>query len=126
MQTCLIVDESPVVRKVAVRILFRSELSIEGVSTPDEARAWIAGNGLPDIILVSVHSAHTEALDFVREIAAKKSLPTPIILAIIVEANLGLMTRLKRAGAHDFILKPFDRKTLESGIGPYLQPAEAA
>ena len=125
MQTCLFVDEAPVIRKVATRILLKHGLTIHAVATPDEARAYLKDNGLPDIALISASSSDTGGLDLVREICQSMKAKECAVLATIVETNLGLMTRLKRAGAMGYVLKPFDRQTLSEQIGPYLE-AEAA
>ncbi|WP_206454802.1 response regulator [Aurantimonas marina] len=126
MQTCLIVDDAPVIRKIASRILLQFGLAVESVANADEAREWIKQNGLPDIAIVAAcpsDSAGPELVDEMRRMAKGTNL---VILASIVDANLGLMTRLKRAGATDYIYKPFERDALHSWIEPYLESSAAA
>lgn len=124
MQTCLVVDEAPVVRKVVSRMLPQLGLAVECVACPADAMDWVEQNGLPDLVLVAAAVLGNDAPDLVRRIKALPGGARVTILAVIVDGNLGLMTRLKRAGVAGFIYKPFDRTTLRAAVAPYL--AEAA
>ena len=126
MQTCLVVDEAPVIRKVVVRILLRHGLTIHSVATHEEARAFVASAGLPSLALISASIGDPGGVELVRQFSAASKAGNCVILATIVEANLGLMTRLRRAGAAGYILKPFDRSSLDGAIRPYVQSAAAA
>ena len=126
MSTCLFVDEAPVIRKVATRILLHYGLTIHAVATPDEARVYLQENGLPTIALIAASGIDTGGIDLVREICQSIKAKECAVLATIVEANLGLMTRLRRAGAMGYVLKPFDRESLGQAISPYLPAVEAA
>ena len=123
MQSCLIVDPAPVIRKVASRILFQMGLTVEGVASSDEAKAWVAANGLPEIIIVAASAEDPTGVELVRHLRAEAHGRPAVILASIVESNLGLMTRLRRAGVTDYIYKPFDRSALEGWLTPFVQPA---
>ena len=123
MQSCLIVDPAPVIRKVASRILFQMGLTVEGVASGDEARAWVAANGLPEIVIVAASAEDPAGVELVRHLRAEAEGRPTVILASIVESNLGLMTRLRRAGVTDYIYKPFDRSALEGWLTPFVQAA---
>ncbi|MEF2553811.1 response regulator [Aurantimonas sp. A2-1-M11] len=125
MQSCLIVDPAPVIRKVASRILFQMGLSVEGVANSDEALRWIESNGMPEIAIVAASTEDSMSVDLVRQIREQANGRPIVILGAIVEANLGLMTRLRRAGATAYIYKPFDRQALEGWLTPFMQPAGA-
>ena len=121
MKTCLVVDEAPVIRKVASRVLLRAGLAVESVSTCEEALDWVRTNGLPDILIAAACLGDNSGPDFVRAMRELPGGKAVVVLAAIVEANLGLMTRLRRAGVTGYIYKPFDGETLEGWIAPYLQ-----
>jgi two-component system chemotaxis response regulator CheY len=99
-------------------------LVVECVAGPGEATDWVEHNGLPDLLLVAATVLGNDAPDLVRQIKAMPGGAQVIVLALIVDGNLGLMTRLKRAGVAGFVYKPFDRVSLRAAITPYL--AEAA
>lgn len=125
MQTCLVVDAAPVVRKIASRMLPQFGLAVECVADSAEATEWLAQNGLPDILIVAAPVLGNEAADLVRQAKAQPGGADLVVLAAIVDGNLGLMTRLKRAGVSGFLYKPFDRSTLHAAIRPYLDEAAA-
>ncbi len=121
MKTCLIVDESSVVRKVAARIVFQLGFEVDAHASVAEAQAAIARNGLPTLLILSATTATAdEVLAFVRDCRARHDARSASILALLVEANLGLMTRLKRAGADGFLFKPFTRAEMAAGLSPFI------
>lgn len=124
MASCLILDEAPVIRKVAARVLLQIGLSVESVGTPEEARRWFQGNGLPDILLVGAAAGDDRSIQLISEVRAMPLGKGVMILALIVGRDLGLMTRLHRAGVNDFIDKPFERASMEEWIRPYVEAVE--
>ena len=125
MQTCLIVDDSSVIRKVAARIIFQLGFTVENAACGEEALQLIEKNGLPDVAIVAASLGDNQGSDLIRQIRALPGGAEPVVLASLVEAGLGQMTRLKRAGATDFVYKPFNREALTGWLQPYLE-AEAA
>lgn len=123
MQTCMIVDDSSVIRKVAARILFQLDFTVSNAATGKEALALFGEEGLCDVVIVSATLSDMQGDEFIREIRARADGARTIILASLVEAHLGLMTRLKRAGANGFVYKPFDRAALAGWMEPYRQAA---
>ena len=123
MQTCLVIDESSVVRKVASRILFQLGFTVSSAATFAEAKALVAEGGMPELVIVSATLPDTTPEETVRAVRAEPGGASSIVLASLVEANLGQMTRAKRAGATGFIYRPFDRKSLTDWLAPYLRAA---
>ncbi|BDA83258.1 response regulator [Aureimonas sp. SA4125] len=119
MQTCLIVDESNVIRKVASRILFQMSFTVENAASGSEALGLIGGGEVPDIVIVAGMLPDMPSEEFVRALRMRPGGKDAVILASLVEANLGTMTRLKRAGATGFVFKPFDREAMVRWISPY-------
>jgi two-component system, chemotaxis family, chemotaxis protein CheY len=121
MKTCLIVDESSVVRKVAARIAFQLGFEVQAHPGVQEAQASVAEHGLPKLVILAASTASAdEVLAFVRACRARPDGRSASILALLVEANLGLMTRLKRAGADGFLYKPFTRTEMAEGLKPFI------
>jgi two-component system chemotaxis response regulator CheY len=107
----MIVDGSDIVRKVGKRIL--SELGFLVVEAETSGAAILRCQAeLPNFLIVD--ATLEGALDV---IAAVRSMPTGKscrIFYCVIEADLKKMMAGKRAGADDFLLKPFDRKILTS------------
>lgn len=111
MTRCLIVDGSSVVRKVAKRILTTpSDLVVEADNANSALGALVSGH--PDIVIVDGDLPDMEVTEFIRNIRSMRNMTQPTIIVMMAEMNLALMTKAKRAGANDYLLKPFDRTQL--------------
>ena len=111
MSRCMIVEKSSVVRKVAKRILASPDRFIVEASSAAEA-ITLCQSHMPDCIVVEANPADMELEDFIRDIRAMEAKTEPMIIVALVEMDLVRMTRAKRAGADDYLLKPFDRPQL--------------
>lgn len=125
MRTCMIVDESNVIRKVASRILFQLGFECVSAGSAGEALEMLAKGEPLDLLITASALADMPADDFVRAIRGRPGGNATVVLGALVEANLGQMTRLKRAGANGFIYKPFDRRALSGWVDTYFQRAAA-
>ncbi|SKA14128.1 response regulator [Consotaella salsifontis] len=123
MHTCLVVDESEVIRKVAARIMFQMGMVVDGAESADAALKVLREGAMPDLIIVAGTLPDQSGEDAVRAIRSLPSGERPVILGLLVDENLGKMTRLKRAGANGFIYKPFDRERLAGWLSPYIGAA---
>jgi two-component system chemotaxis response regulator CheY len=111
MQRLMIVDGSDIVRKVGKRIL--SELGFLVVEAGSDREAIMRCQAeLPNYIIVD--AALEGALDVISAIRAIPNGKNARIFYCVIEADLKKMMAGKRAGADDFLLKPFDRKILTS------------
>jgi two-component system chemotaxis response regulator CheY len=120
MQRLMIADASDVVRKVARRIL--SEL---GFTVTDFADAQDALVGclteLPDFLIVDAGMAG--ALELIAGIRAMPGGKAVRIYYCVIESDLKKLMAGKRAGATDFLLKPFNRKILTAVFGNFAAAA---
>lgn len=111
MSRCMIVEKSAVVRKVAKRILTVEDRFVAEAATAAEALGMIRAQ-MPDTIIVEVNPADMDLIDFLRAVRAIEAEVTPVIVVAMIEMDLVQMTKAKRAGADDYLLKPFDRTQL--------------
>ncbi|WP_152045160.1 response regulator [Aureimonas psammosilenae] len=125
MRTCLVIDDSSIVRKVAGRIIASFDTATAEAASGAEGLA-AAENTMPNLVLVSGNLSDMSGEDFIRRLRALEGGAAVPVIALLVESNLGQMTRLKRAGASGFALKPFDRMSLSMRLETYLRLAEAA
>lgn len=122
MLRCLIVDCSSVVRKVAKRILASDDNFVT------EAESGSSGLGIfavevPEIVLVDGDLTDMEVTDFVRHLRGADKVRQPRIIVMMNEMDLVLMTKAKRAGADDYLLKPFDREQLTRSLHEFRSAA---
>ena len=111
MSRCMIVEKSAVVRKVAKRILTVEDRFVAEAATAAEALGMIRAQ-MPDTIIIEVNPADMDLIDFLRAVRAIEAEVTPVIVVAMIEMDLVQMTKAKRAGADDYLLKPFDRTQL--------------
>lgn len=111
MRRMMIVDEYDIVRKVGKRILSGMNFEVTEAATSLEAMARCQVE-LPDVMIVD--AGMIGALELISNIRLLPNGKSVRIYYCVIEADLKRMMSGKRAGADDFLLKPFDRKILTS------------
>ena len=113
MNSCLIVDDSKVIRKVARRILEDFDLKIDEACDGQEALDHVAAD-MPDIIFLDWNMPVMGGMDFLRAVRAKGQ--TAKVIFCTTENGLPQIEAAIAAGADEFIMKPFDRDMLQSKL----------
>ena len=113
MKTCLVVDDSRVIRKVARRIL--EDLGFETAEASDgmEAMAWCR-TAMPEAILLDWNMPVMDGLTFLRELRKEPNGAEPVVIFCTVESDLEHIAQALEAGADEYIMKPFDGDILEA------------
>jgi two-component system chemotaxis response regulator CheY len=112
VKTCLVVDDSRVIRKVARRIL--EDLGFEVAEAADgmEAMAWCR-TAMPEAILLDWNMPVMDGLTFLRALRREADGQAPVVVFCTVENDLDHITLALEAGADEYIMKPFDGEILE-------------
>ena len=113
MPTCLIVDDSTVVRKVARRILEDIDYTVEEAEDGQEAFEKCKAN-MPDAILLDWNMPIMSGLEFLKLLRAYIGGEKPRIVYCTVENDIGAIAMARKEGADDYMMKPFDRNSLEA------------
>ena len=107
MKHCLIVDDSAVVRKVARRIL--ENLSFRTSEAEDGRQAIDACRGqMPDVVLLDWTMPVMDGFAFLKELRQMPGGAGPKVVFCTTEYDVVCITRAMRAGADEYIMKPFD------------------
>jgi two-component system, chemotaxis family, chemotaxis protein CheY len=114
MQRLMIVDDSSVIRKVAKRILTGLDFLVSEADTAYQAQMHCQAQ-LPHILIVD--ATMPDALDLIASVRQMPNGEQVRIYYCLVEADLKSMMQGKRAGADDFLIKPFDRRILTNTFG---------
>ncbi|KCZ51288.1 response regulator [Hyphomonas pacifica] len=113
MKTCLIVDDSRVVRKVAARIV--RDLRFEVMEAGDGAEAMrMCRENMPDAVLLDWNMPVMNGLDFLRSLRREEGGARPLVVFCSIENDAEHINEALRCGADEFIMKPFDADILES------------
>jgi two-component system, chemotaxis family, chemotaxis protein CheY len=113
MKTCLIVDDSRVVRKVASRIVRDLGFSVTEAAEGAEALALCRAS-MPDAIILDWNMPVMNGLDFVRALRREENGKLPRVVFCSVESDADHIREALRSGADEFIMKPFDAEIVES------------
>ena len=113
MPTCLIVDDSTVVRKVARRILEDLDYAVEEAEDGQEAFDKCKAN-MPDAILLDWSMPIMSGLEFLKLLRAFIGGEKPRVVYMTVEHDIGAIAMARKEGADDYMMKPFDRQSLEA------------
>ena len=115
MKSCLIVDDSKVIRKVARRILedlsFATEEAADGRDALEQCR-----QAMPDVILLDWNMPVMSGMDFLRALKDSGLPQRPKVVFCTTENGMAYIRAAIEAGADEYVMKPFDRETLESKL----------
>ena len=113
MKTCLIVDDSRIIRKVARRILEDMGFMVSEAADGAEALAYCRSE-LPDAILVDWNMPVMDGLTFTKQLRREPGGDKPTVLFCTVETDPERIIEALGAGADEYVMKPFDGEILES------------
>lgn len=113
MKTCLIVDDSRVVRKVAVRVIRDLNFNIKEAANGQEALS-LCREAMPDAILLDWNMPVMNGLDFLRALRREEGGKKPLVVFCSIENDAEHINEAIRSGADEFIMKPFDADIIES------------
>lgn len=115
MKSCLIVDDSKVIRKVARHILETMQFQVSEAADGDEALAMCISKQ-PDVILLDWNMPVMSGMDFLRAYRASNMHSGAKVIFCTTENGIGHIQAAISAGADEYVMKPFDRETLESKL----------
>lgn len=112
-KTCLVVDDSRVVRKVARKIL--EDLSFTCDEAEDGQQAMEAClRKMPDAILLDWNMPVMSGIDFLRKLRTVEGGEYPKVVFCTTENDLAHIQEAISAGANEYIMKPFDSDIIQT------------
>lgn len=111
MKSCLIIDDSLIVRRVA-------RLIIEGVgfacTEADDGVAAIAHceKTMPDVVIVDWNMPTMSGMEFMQKLRALPGGDKTKIIFCTAENEVSFIQQALSAGADEYIIKPFDAEIL--------------
>lgn len=113
MKTCLVVDDSRVVRKVARKIL--EDLEFVCTEAEDGKQAMEAcAKLMPDAILLDWNMPVMTGIEFLRRLRKMSGGDQPKVVFCTTENDLSHITEALGAGANEYIMKPFDSDIIQT------------
>ncbi len=115
MRSCLVVDDSKVIRKVARHILETLDFTVDEAEDGREALSRCDA-AMPDVILLDWNMPVMGGMEFLRALRQSGKPDQPKVVFCTTENDLSHIRAAIEAGADEYVMKPFDRETLHSKL----------
>ncbi len=99
------------IRKVARRILETLDFSVRDAEDGQKALALCAEE-MPAVVLLDWNMPNMDGYDVLRHLRQLPGGDRPKVLFCTTENDIGAIARALRAGADEYIMKPFDREIM--------------
>ena len=115
MKIFMVIDDSPVIRKVARRILEGMGYVVsEAVDGVDALEKCV--HNMPDAIMVDWDMPRMDGVEFIEALRTREEADNTKILFCTSEVMVTEMMKAKRAGCQGYMLKPYTRDTLQQKL----------
>jgi two-component system, chemotaxis family, chemotaxis protein CheY len=111
MKTCLIVDDSRVIRKFSRRSVEALGFSVREACDGREAIACCE-EAMPDLILLDWHMPVMDGIEFISLLRQGSHASQPKVVFCTTENDVAHIRAAMDAGADEYVMKPFDHETL--------------
>lgn len=117
MKSCLVVDDSKVIRKVARHILESMNFSVDEAGDGEAALTHCRANR-PDVILLDWNMPVMNGMEFLHAFNTMDfgNDERPRVVFCTTENSIDHIRAAIEAGADEYVMKPFDRETLEGKL----------
>jgi two-component system chemotaxis response regulator CheY len=113
MKTCLVVDDSKVVRMVARKIL--EELGFEVAEAEDGQVALdMSMESMPDVVLLDWNMPVMNDIEYLRALRVTDDSKKPVVVFCTTENDMSHIQEGIAAGANEYIMKSFDSDIIQS------------
>lgn len=113
MKTCLVVDNSKMIRRVASRIISELKFNAEEAENGLEALNYCRSK-MPEAILLDWNMPVMDGLTFLKALRVEPGGTNPVILFCTSERDVMKISQALSAGADEYIMKPFDSDIIAS------------
>ncbi|MEP3226817.1 MAG: response regulator [Parasphingorhabdus sp.] len=111
-KTCLIVDDSSVIRKVSRHILESLGFEVTDAENGQEGLEKCDEN-MTDLILLDWNMPVMNGIEFIKALRARSDGSSPKVVFCTTENDVEHIREAMSAGADEYVMKPFDHETLQ-------------
>ena len=108
MKTCLMVEDSSIVRKIARRILEDMDFQIVEAEDGQEALV-VCKRAMPEAVLLDWNMPVMDGYEFLGNLRRMPGGDVPKVVFCTTENGMDHISRALHAGANEYIMKPFDK-----------------
>jgi len=107
--TILLVEDTPSLARLYQKYLDDEDVAVTAVGTGKEALAAL-GAEPPSVVLLDLRLPDMDGLDILKEMRSRE-LPSEVVV-ITAHGSINVAVEAMRAGAYDFLVKPFNAERL--------------
>ena len=115
MKSCLIVDDSRVIRKVSRHILETLGFTVEEAENGQEGLDK-CDDGMPDVVLLDWNMPVMTGIEFITQLRQREGGDKPKVVFCTTENDVAHIREAISAGADEYVMKPFDGEIIESKL----------
>ena len=112
MKTCLIVDDSRVIRKVSRHMVESLGFEVGEAGDGQEALEQ-CDQSMPDVILLDWNMPVMSGIEFITMLRQRPGGVQPKVVFCTTENDVAHIREAIDAGADEYVMKPFDHETLQ-------------
>lgn len=112
MKSCLIVDDSRVIRRVSRHILESLGFAVDEAENGQEGLEYCL-RGMPDVVLLDWNMPVMTGIEFIIQLRQQPGGDMPKVVFCTTENDVAHIREAISAGADEYIMKPFDHETLK-------------
>ena len=113
MKSCLIVDDSKMIRRVAGRILKDLNFTTGEAENGSQAMT-VCRSAMPDAILLDWNMPVMDGMEFLKSLRKLRGGESPVVVFCTAERSIERISEALDAGADEYVMKPFDSDIIES------------
>lgn len=115
MKSCLVVDDSSVVRRVVRRIVEDLGFSCSEAENGQQAYE-VCTQKMPDAIFLDWNMPVMSGIEFLEKLRRTENGAVPKVVVCTAENDLTHIQRALKAGANEYVMKPFDNEIIRSKL----------
>ena len=112
MKTCLVVDDSRVIRKVSRHILETLGFSVREAENGQQGLDRCAEE-MPEVVLLDWNMPVMTGIEFITQLRQRDGGQKPKVVFCTTENDVAHIREAIDAGADEYVMKPFDHETLQ-------------
>ncbi len=111
MKTCLMVDDSKIVRKVSRGIIEPMGYTIFEAENGEEALAIALANPIT-VVMLDWNMPVMNGMEFLLKLRAAENIEQPIVVFCTTENEMTKIIEAMQAGANEYVMKPYDENII--------------
>ncbi|MEE4201497.1 response regulator [Erythrobacter sp.] len=112
MKSCLVVDDSRVIRTVSRQILETLGFAVEEAEN-GKTGLDACERAMPDVVLLDWNMPVMTGIEFIIQLRQRPGGDKPKVVFCTTENDVAHIREAISAGADEYVMKPFDHETLQ-------------